>query len=465
MSGKAITLLKVLLHGSISVEEITKYIDIDLTSIERNILILNEYLKEKGMNIITKSNNIYTLENKDDRFSDFFSKLDILSSKERQDIYCIRLLLNGYINLEKERQKIGVSRTTAIKDFKKVKEELEKNKIFLESKNSKGIFLKDKDSCEIRAVLCEKLIKLFIDSEFLSKQRKELLDEINVLDERRYVDVYKTITEKFKLRKSIFSYYAIYSMAIISKIKGDLKCKFDFIKEPEEIKQILNILDDILPLNLSENLKEIIAVIILKLKNYEYTDSDIKEAFEKYIQRLEEVLEFTLEEKSLLKDHMLGCFIIGYLNKKYNVLWVRKSPESQKCLEITEIIEKILDDIQIDMYYSDKIRLGACATNFFMYQEYKKNVKVLIVSRSIENNGELKEVKGLKSMYPNVSIDLESIVEFKFKTKEELDKYDFIISDTDNYSIKKLKKINTLNIKELQRCFVDYVLTKRLTID
>ena len=61
--------------------------------------------------------------------------------------------------------------------------------------------------------------------------------------------------------------------------------------------------------------------------------------------------------------------------------------------------------------------------------------------------------------------DLESIVEFKFKTKEELDKYDFIISDTDNYSIKKLKKINTLNIKELQRCFVDYVLTKRLTID
>lgn len=54
MSNKAIALLKVLLHGDIHLEEITKYVDLDINSIERNISILNEYLREKGIKPIKK---------------------------------------------------------------------------------------------------------------------------------------------------------------------------------------------------------------------------------------------------------------------------------------------------------------------------------------------------------------------------------------------------------------------------
>ncbi|MGL5664369.1 MAG: hypothetical protein ACRCW8_11440, partial [Cetobacterium sp.] len=181
MSNKAIALLKVLLHGDIHLDEITKYVDLDINSIERNINVLNEYLHEKGIKPIKKVNNMYSLENRDEKFSEFFSKLDILSSRERQDIYCIRLLLDGYINLEKERQAMGVSRTTAIKDLKKVREFLEKNEINVESRNSKGIFLKEINEGNLYNILCEKIMKLFIDREFLSKQRKELLEEIDIL--------------------------------------------------------------------------------------------------------------------------------------------------------------------------------------------------------------------------------------------------------------------------------------------
>ncbi|MGL4789584.1 MAG: hypothetical protein ACRCWZ_07540, partial [Cetobacterium sp.] len=141
MSTAAITLLKILLHGDMHVDEIGKYINLDTNAIERNMQTLNEYLKANNMNVVKKVNNIYSLENKNDGFADFFSKLDVLTSDERIDIYCIRFLLRGYINLEKERQQMGVSRTTAIKDFKRVRELLEKNSIFIESRNSKGIFL------------------------------------------------------------------------------------------------------------------------------------------------------------------------------------------------------------------------------------------------------------------------------------------------------------------------------------
>lgn len=104
MSNTMITLLKIVLHGDIHIDEIAKYIDLDVNSIDRNIHILNGYLKEKGIGQIERSNNVYSVKNLNGNVSEFFSKLDILSSKERQDIYCVRLLLNGYINLEKERQ-------------------------------------------------------------------------------------------------------------------------------------------------------------------------------------------------------------------------------------------------------------------------------------------------------------------------------------------------------------------------
>ncbi|MGL4210873.1 MAG: hypothetical protein ACRCRT_04930 [Cetobacterium somerae] len=75
MSNKAIALLKVLLHGDIHLDEITKYVDLDINSIERNINILNEYLHEKGIKPIKKVNNMYSLENRDEKFSEFFFKI------------------------------------------------------------------------------------------------------------------------------------------------------------------------------------------------------------------------------------------------------------------------------------------------------------------------------------------------------------------------------------------------------
>ena len=42
MSNKAIALLKVLLHGDIHLDEITKYVDLDINSIERNINVTND---------------------------------------------------------------------------------------------------------------------------------------------------------------------------------------------------------------------------------------------------------------------------------------------------------------------------------------------------------------------------------------------------------------------------------------
>lgn len=462
MSNKAIALLKVLLHGDIHLDEITKYVDLDINSIERNINVLNEYLHEKGIKPIRKVNNIYSLENRDEKFSEFFSKLDILSSRERQDIYCIRLLLDGYINLEKERQAMGVSRTTAIKDLKKVREFLEEEGIKVESRNSKGIFLKEINEGNLYNILCEKIMKLFIDREFLSKQRKELLEEIDILEEKEYLKVYSQITEKFKLKKSSFSYYAIYTMAIIEKIKGPINYEINGIENHEEFNEVLLEMENIItPIVFSSEFKRFLASVALKIRYNCDLNNPLKESYKKFINKVQEIFKLDDKEKKKLCSQLVTCYTMGYLDKKYGVLWVRKSPNSERCKRLGQIVEEILKELGIDMIYSDVLRLAGCITNFFMLEEYVEGFKVLSVSRNIDNEYSQRVIEAMKVFYPKISFTTESFLEFRFKSKEEIDSYNLIISDTESYSIKTLRKVNTLSLREIQRCFIEYVLDKR----
>ncbi|WP_297433691.1 hypothetical protein [uncultured Cetobacterium sp.] len=462
MSNKAIALLKVLLHGDIHLDEITKYVDLDINSIERNINVLNEYLREKGIKPIRKINNIYSLENRDEKFSEFFSKLDILSSRERQDIYCIRLLLDGYINLEKERQAMGVSRTTAIKDLKKVREFLEEEGIKVESRNSKGIFLKEINEGNLYNMLCEKIMKLFIDREFLSKQRKELLEEIDILEEKEYLKIYSQITEKFKLKKSSFSYYAIYTMAIIERIKGPINYEINGIEKHEEFKETLLEIENIkTSIELSSEFKRFLASVVLKIRYNCDLNNPLKESYKKFINKVQEIFILSDKEKKKLYSQLVTCYSMGYLDKKYGVLWVRKSPNSERCKKLGKIVEDILKELSIDMIYSDILRLAGCITNFFMSEEYVEGFKVLSVSRNIDNEYSQRVIESMKVFYPKISFTTESFLEFRFKSKEEIDSYNLIISDTESYSIKTLRKVNTLSLREIQRCFIEYVLDKR----
>ena len=462
MSNKAIALLKVLLHGDIQLDEITKYVDLDINSIERNINVLNEYLKERGIDPIKKINNVYSLQNKDEKFSEFFSKLDILSSRERQDIYCIRLLLDGFINLEKERQLMGISRTTAIKDLRKVKEFLEEKNIKVESRNSKGIFLKEVNDGNLYNILCEKIMKLFIDREFLSKQRKALLEEITILEEETYLEIYSNMTTKFNLKKSMFSFYAVYTMAIIEKLKGPIEYELNQIESHEEYNKIYLTLEQIdFPVELSLEFKKFLAGVVLKIKYNYNLNISLRDSYEKFINKIQKIFKLTEREKEELHKQLITCYSMGFLDKKYGVLWVRKSPNSERCKRLGQLVEKTLKELSIDMIYSDILRLAGCITNFFMTEEYVEGFKVLSVSRDINNEYSQRVINSLKVFYPKISFTTESFLEFRFKSKKEIESYNLIISDTESYSIKNLRKVNTLSLREIQRCFIEYVLDKR----
>ncbi|MGL5356369.1 MAG: hypothetical protein ACRDAQ_07500, partial [Cetobacterium sp.] len=401
-----------------------------------------------------------SLENKDERFSDFFSKLDILSSEQRQNILCTKLLLNGYINLEKEREKIGISRTTAIKDLKVVKEQLLKSDIFLESKNSKGIFIQTNEESKVNRILCENLIRLFVDRDFLCMQRKELLEEINILNEEKYVKIYKEITEVFKIRKSIIAFYAIYSLALIEKHKGFLEIvKKEKNHKEIEIEVILE--NTNFAKELSQNIKEKIIEIVLKTKCYKSSSCIINKYLNAFIGEMKQTFRMCKSETERLEKAIANYFIIGYTDKKYGVLWVRKKPHSLRCQKLASVVEDILDKIGLEMMYSDVLRLSGSISNFFLDEQHINGFKVLSVSRNLDEEYNCKVIKSMKELYPELNFESESLLDFRFRSEEDILSYDLIISDTESYKIKNLLKVNSLSVKEIQRCFIEYVLDER----
>nr|WP_307775096.1 hypothetical protein [uncultured Cetobacterium sp.] len=467
MSNTIITLLKIILQGDIRVDEISKYIQLDQNSIDRNIHILNEYLKERGLNQIKRQHNIYSLEYSKGEIKEFFAQLDILSSKERQDILCIRFLLNGFINLEKERQKIGVSRTTAIKDWKIVKEYLESKDIFVESRNAKGIFLLENDSDNLRGVLCELIMKLFLDEEFLSRQRRELLEEIDVIDGSKYIGLYKKIMNRLGCQASVFSFYSIYAMLIIEQIKGDNVSYESLAYEMPKNKliEIRKIIDEYVTNDeITDNMRTFFTTVMYNVSNFTTLDESSTVSFEKFYRILSDRFSLNEDVDYKLKENMRIYFIRGIVKRRYGVLSVKKEPKTLPLICIVEELKKILRELEIEMLYSDIVGLAECIVEFFIEERLIENLNILILVKDYSIEYVKKILKCFRLCHPNIIVNIESFLYMKFMGSDQLEGYDIIISDTEILTTRTFKRVDHFSISELEDAICDYVLNERMPL-
>ncbi|MGL6024885.1 MAG: hypothetical protein ACRC0F_09720, partial [Cetobacterium sp.] len=260
---------------------------------------------------------------------------------------------------------------------------------------------------------------------------------------------------------SMFSFYAIYSMALIEKHKGEIVYEENGIEDEEDYKNIMVEFEKLeISKELSKEMKKFVVIVILKLRNYKHLKDYIKDPFKNFLKEIKYKFKMEDDEVEKLEKFISNYFLIGCLNKKYGVLWIRKAPESLICRKLARNVQEILDSIGVEMIYSDMLRLSSSISKFFMNNIYVEGFKVMSVSRNLDENYNIKVMKAMKEIYTEVEFYSESFLEFKFHTKEEMQKYNFIVSDTESYKIKNLKKVNELNIREVERCFIEYALEK-----
>ncbi len=465
MTSTVKTLLKLLLSGNLEEKDLQKYLDLDLKYIKKNIQLLDNYLVSHNYGYIKKKNETYSVKNKKNDFSKLFSDLSILSKKEREDIICLELLLNKQIKLEELREKLIVSRSTINNDLKRVKDYLEQNQIFLESKSYRGVFLKNLDSQNIKNILCEKIMKLLVGKEFITSYEKNMLDKINILDEKKYYRFYLKIIEKFKLRKSFYVFYAIYSMALIEKLEGKFDYEINLSCEKEEVDKILKIVEEISldfepELEITPVFRMFLTGVILKVKKYPLFEPKLIDSFNKFILELESDLKLDLKNKKELIFELKQIFTIGYLNYKYNYLWIRPKVEVSSCLKFTSYIQRMLKKLGIEMFYSDILGISEEVIDFFIREEYSKKNKILCITTNSNFKYYDNIVGYMNTFYPKIKLEIISFLDFDLVNQYEINKYDLIVSEIEILVNVKYKKVRVLNIVTLNEVLINSILEK-----
>ncbi|MGL5965460.1 MAG: hypothetical protein ACRCZ2_13850 [Fusobacteriaceae bacterium] len=461
MTNTAKTLLKMLLHGDLHEDDLDKYLNLDSVSIKRNLKLLNDTLISKKLGSLKKIDKYYTIIDKTSNFSTYFSEIDLLSQKERIDILCIRLLLDGEINLEKMKIQLDLSRTTISADFKILKNYLNKNSIEISSKIFKGVFVVDNFNSNIGFILCEKFITLFVNKNFLTKYQHELLEIINVLDKNEFYKSYSKIVQEFNLITSIYTFYALYSMRCIEILNPNCILPTNELKDHPQFDKIFNRLDE-LDLKFSYNFKLFVVGVIVRIKYIPLFNSKLEENFNHFTHSLQSMFELNTMEKIELSKVLLTKYKLGYLNYRYNSFNVSKFDRIQKKVKLTNALEKIISKSDTIMLYQDIHILSDLILEYFSNKEYSEDFKILFILRTVNSDYCKNIFTKIKVLYPKIEILLDSGLNLKYGNTVDFTHYNLVISEFKEKKLENFVLVGVINLKEILAILDMYILDKIL---
>lgn len=172
MNTPATNILKILSQSEMSVDDMQLYLEVEKSSIIKSILQLNEFLKLIKLPTIEKKDNVYFFNLTNQQMKTLFNNLNILTSREKVNYLFIKFIATGFLNLEKEKENLDISRSTILRTFKTVKEIFAKNGTFFKYVHTKGLVLtKISDLDKIN--FCKKLMIFFIEEDILVLSRKK----------------------------------------------------------------------------------------------------------------------------------------------------------------------------------------------------------------------------------------------------------------------------------------------------
>lgn len=141
MNTTAANILKILSQSEMSVDDMQLYLEVEKSSIIKSILQLNEFLKLIKLPTIEKKDNVYFFNLTNQQMKTLFNNLNILTSREKVDYLFIKFIATGFLNLEKEKENLDISRSTILRTFKMVKEIFAKNGTIFKYVHTKGLVL------------------------------------------------------------------------------------------------------------------------------------------------------------------------------------------------------------------------------------------------------------------------------------------------------------------------------------
>ncbi|MEG0236194.1 MAG: hypothetical protein RR523_08200 [Cetobacterium sp.] len=420
-------ILKLLLQQPLEEKEILKYLNLNLFTLKKAIIQLNNKLKSLNLPTIEYINNIYQIRLSKSQKEFFYSSCSEYSQEQRCIYLTLKLLINKTLNLEYEKGQLNISRPTIDRDIAIVKNNLIEKNLFIISKKWEGLFLNIKNENNYYEHICEILIVLYSEYRYLPGVLKTFLVTLEQCEVEHLVSEFFDIYDEFNIQMGNISlrYFLALNVCFNLPLNFYLSKVLDYIKTINKDTQFQNIhntiitkfhLKDDYALYVSMNVYE---TLYKKFCLENYYKPKI-EAYCKYFN-----LNLTNENYYLL-ELFLYVSNFRYKHNLYEVKNIYLRSSFDKIL-LNHLVN-FLKNINIYIFYGDLLELLDFTKFFLLTTNINNNKNILILKKDINivyfSNLEHK----LKLIYPNFSFDIKPY-SYIYILKEANKTYDLVLSD------------------------------------
>lgn len=463
MNFNSFILLRILIQGRYTTDELVKYLSINLFSLQRNMKSLNDFLLSVNMPQIQKVDNYFYLKITKDEKDKFFKNLNIHFSPYREEYLFFKILIKGFINLESEAKFLGVSRSTIVRDFTNVRSILEAHHIKLKYRSGKGIFIES----EIQGIhnsFSLKIMKIILEINYTPTNLFEFIPELNIENiKTEYQKLYK-ISEELNARMGEFVFSSIYSLIILGKYFKNtdislLDKRLEKIKEKKEFIILKKYL--VGKLNTEENILNYIAFILYDIKYERYNFSFFIPYHKKFLSKLKKELKIDIKIPHKIKNAFLTKLFASLIRASNKIIYVSTIHPNADDQIIINIIEKILLDLNVKYYYGDILQLLQITKTLLVENILSKKITILFLIQEYLTLNIDEILNKIKNISPNIEFKVRSTIYYEYSEKNISD-YDLIISDQLNIS--GIHRIKILNSCELENIIHDFCIKKSIKI-
>lgn len=448
MNTTAANILKILSQNEMSIEDMQLYFNVERSSIIKTISQLNLFLESIKLPTIYKVANFYFLKLTPKEIEFLFQNFKTLTFDEKIDYLFIKFIFTGFLNLEKEKSILDVSRSTILRSFQVVKDEFSKNGTTYEYSHGKGLILK-KISEKDKILFYKKLMKLFVEEDILVPIRRELLNSLKSFDTKKRLSQIYSILKKSDLPINYFLLSFICSLEICINIFGGFKFRDESNLNLEKFKEIennVNIFGEDFDKEFKDQLSHFLTNLYLEKGILE---EDNKNLCLKLMEAIKSKFKVQMKNKDLEKMlfNKLYLSFFKYNNKIIRVINVSFNRPHKIILNN---LDDILKEFSCNLYVVDKFMIVYIIRRIIVDENFSDIKNVLLLFNDVIAIDQILLKNSLKVFQPHINFDIEATFLHAKNIIQNYEKYDIIISDSNIISNAKIVEYyNTINIQSI----------------
>ncbi|MGL5366808.1 MAG: hypothetical protein ACRDAG_00690, partial [Cetobacterium somerae] len=314
MYETTVKILKILYQTRITKENLASNLNLKENTITKSIIEINNLLEQLNLNKIQIYEKNLQLNLLKSEWQKVFKNLNSLTFDERVDYLYIKFIYFKFINLEKEKVELNLSRSSIDRCFLVVKKMLKKNGSKLSYNKEKENILIDISQYD-KKIFVIKITKLILEEEILIEAQKKLLNNMKnfVLKIRiaELISIYKCL--KFPTTAILLSFLCALNIYIDRFREEFINLDDKDIKSNKLLKKIENIVNYI-GYSFNERYKKFLIYYINEISSNKYYF--FEETYSKANIILEKLTNrFGIEDEKF-KNYILQYLYLGILKKE-----------------------------------------------------------------------------------------------------------------------------------------------------